>query len=204
MSCQLWWEWWHPRRSLFQSCIKNHLHDNWSTRKHIERHIRGDHAFAFVIVVHLVIWSSESSQMILDLKKRAAWMSPFPSQLTTHRKTDCYLWTIFKQKNKWLIVCVLRVVVDFLYHTKHVASYILKCVWLVNCSTQPPCFAHLDLYFCQLCFITNPKWGKGQWASLSVCDIEHHQNSFSALKFKSNQDWKRYSQGLPVIIFLTV
>ena len=27
MSCQLWWEWWHPRRSLFQSCIKNNLHD---------------------------------------------------------------------------------------------------------------------------------------------------------------------------------
>ena len=101
-------------------------------------------------------------QMIFHagLKKRAAWMSPFPSQLTTHRKTDCYLWTIFKQKNKWLIVCVLRAVVDFLYHTKHVASYILKCVWLVNCATQPPCFAHFDLYFCQLCFIKKTKVGR--------------------------------------------
>ena len=79
MSCQLWWEWWHPRRSLFQSCKKNHLHDNWSTRKHIERHIRGDQSFAFVIVVHLVIWSSESSQMILDLKKHGSSCHWIPS-----------------------------------------------------------------------------------------------------------------------------
>ena len=79
MSCQLWWEWWHPRRSLFQSCMKNHLHDNWLTRKHIERHIRGDRAFAFVIVVHLVIWSSESSQMILDLKKHGSSCHWIPS-----------------------------------------------------------------------------------------------------------------------------
>ena len=28
---------------------------------------------------------------------------------------------------------------------------------LVNCPTQPTCFAHFDLCICQLCFITNAK-----------------------------------------------